>query len=410
MLHIAIFDIGKTNKKCFVFDEDYHIVYEKNEHLPETKDEDGDPCEDVHLLAKWVKESLEAVQQLPNFQVVAVNFSGYGASFIYLDEDGEILTPLYNYLKPYPDNLKRQFYERYGGEYQLAIVTASPVLGSLNSGMQLYRLKYEQPLVFDQVKYALHLPQFLSWKVSGKCLLDITSIGCHTNLWDFTKNTYHDWVSQEGIIEKLPPIFSSSALSSNGFLSIGVGLHDSSAALIPYLLSINEPFVLLSTGTWNIALNPFNQKPLTPEELAQDCLCYLSYQGKPVKASRLFAGHEHEMAIRDLGLGGVMIRSFEDADKLGSVGKKYLAFLKQLVDKQKVAIKLVLTSDVRKIFVDGGFSKNVIFMSLLSAEFPQMEFYAAEVAQASALGAAIAVHEQWNEKPLPSNLVEVRKI
>ena len=36
---ILIFDIGKTNKKVFLFDEDYNIVFEKTEILPEIKDE-----------------------------------------------------------------------------------------------------------------------------------------------------------------------------------------------------------------------------------------------------------------------------------------------------------------------------------------------------------------------------------
>ena len=126
MKHSAIFDIGKTNKKLFVFDENYRIVYEKGEKLPETQDEDGFPCEDVQLLAKWVRNSLNEVLQLPDFQVKAVNFSAYGASFVYLDEQGKILTPLYNYLKPYPEKLKLEFYGKYGGEEKLASETASP--------------------------------------------------------------------------------------------------------------------------------------------------------------------------------------------------------------------------------------------------------------------------------------------
>ena len=34
---------------------------------------------------------------------------------------------------------------------RFAVKTASPVLGSLNSGMQIYRLKEENPEVFSQV-------------------------------------------------------------------------------------------------------------------------------------------------------------------------------------------------------------------------------------------------------------------
>ncbi len=58
--------------------------------------------------------------------------------------------------------------------------------------------------------------------------------------------------------------------------------------------------MLISTGTWCISLNPFNQLPLTEDELKKDCLLYLAYKGNPVKASRLFAGYEHEEQVKRL--------------------------------------------------------------------------------------------------------------
>jgi sugar (pentulose or hexulose) kinase len=137
--------------------------------------------------------------------------------------------------------------------------------------MILYRLKYEKPDVFTQIKYSLHLPQYVAFLVSGQYASDITSIGCHTNLWDFDTNNYHPWVIQENVADKLAPIRAIDAVtvkSLNGQERvIGVGLHDSSSALIPYLVSFQEPFVLISTGTWCISLNPFNHTPLTDEEL-----------------------------------------------------------------------------------------------------------------------------------------------
>ncbi len=51
---IAIFDVGKTNKKLFLFDEQYNVVYEEKKQLNETTDEDGFPCEDVHQLTQWI--------------------------------------------------------------------------------------------------------------------------------------------------------------------------------------------------------------------------------------------------------------------------------------------------------------------------------------------------------------------
>ena len=104
------------------------------------------------------------------FDIKALNFTTYGASFVYIDEDGNPVAPLYNYLKPYPEELKKKFYDTYGGEENFSKITASPVLGSLNSGMQLYRIKHEKPELFKKIKHALHLPQYLSYPHHWKCL------------------------------------------------------------------------------------------------------------------------------------------------------------------------------------------------------------------------------------------------
>src|SRR5690606_19418935 len=139
--------------------------------------------------------------------------------------------------------------------------------------------------------------QYLSFLVSGQMYSDMTSIGCHTALWDYNTNDYHQWVKDSGIDKKLAPIVNGDEVFSAAFpgspYKVGVGLHDSSSALIPYLLNFHEPFVLISTGTWCISFNPFNEEALTKEQLEKDCLFYFTYAGTPVKASRLFGGFVH---------------------------------------------------------------------------------------------------------------------
>ena len=107
---IAIFDIGKTNKKIFLFNEQYQIVYERSVQFAETTDEDGDACEDLKLLTDWVHSTLKEVMMLNSFNIKALNFSTYGASFVHLDTTGTPVTPLYNYLKSFPEKLSKQFY------------------------------------------------------------------------------------------------------------------------------------------------------------------------------------------------------------------------------------------------------------------------------------------------------------
>jgi sugar (pentulose or hexulose) kinase len=447
---IAIFDVGKTNKKLFLFDENYKIVFERTARFFETTDEDGEPCENLDSLRLSVFDSLREVFRLKELEIKAINFSSYGASFVYLDEAGRAVAPLYNYLKHFPEKLKKQFYDTYGGEEEFSFRTASPVLGSLNSGMQLYRIKYEKPKLFGEIKYALHLPQYLSYLISSQACSDITSIGCHTNLWDFHKNDYHYWVEQEGILQKLAPVFPCNQVVAASFpgnnYSVGIGLHDSSAALIPYLLNFNESFILISTGTWCISLNPFNHSSLTKEELKNDCLCYLTYEGKPVKASRLFAGNDHDEQVKRIsdhfnqnvaryrsmefnpeiitalqnknspskelsGNKNILKKSLFATRELANFlndEEAYHQLVLDIVSQQYLSTQLVLKeTKVKRIFVDGGFSKNAIYMNLLAAHFPGIEIFAASMAQATALGTALSIHNSWNQKAIPNDIISL---
>lgn len=435
---IVVFDIGKTNKKCLLFNASYELVFEQTLHLDEIVDEDGFPCENISALRNWLIKSFDELLRDERYQIKAINFSAYGASLVYLNEKCEIIAPVYNYLKPFPDELKRQFYQTYGDEKIVSRQTASPVLGSLNSGMQLYRFKYEQPNLYAQLKYALHLPQYLSFLFSKSLHADITSIGCHTRIWDFELKDYHSWVKKEGLDLKLTPILScdQNVGTTNQLIPVGGGLHDSSAALIPYLSFIKEPFLLLSTGTWCISLNPFNSSSLTDEELKNDCLCYLSYRAKPVKASRLFAGYWHEQQviklathfgtsldhytqltynrelIKQVHIPVEQFNSFQEYDwaLFDSYEAAYHYLITDIVQRQLISTGFVLKDTiVNQIFVDGGFSKNRIFMQLLANVFPQYNVYAATLAQASALGAALVIHNHWNTLSIPADGIELEQ-
>jgi len=446
---IAVFDVGKTNKKLFLFDEQYRLVFEKTARLTETVDEDGFPCENLESLRLSTFDSLHHIFRQKEFRIRAINFATYGASLVHIDRDGQPLTPLYNYLKDYPADLLDCFYEAHGGRQKLAMETASPVLGNLNSGLQLYRLKHQQPAVYRKIRYSLHLPQYMSYLLTGNPCTDMTSIGCHTQLWNFRRKSYHEWVRTEGLNRKFAPIVECGTVVDTIFpgssFKVGIGLHDSSSALIPYLVSFREPFVLLSTGTWCISLNPFNTYPLTAAELEADCLSYLSFRGQPVKASRFFGGHEHELQVRRIAEhfhqspqryrqmafkpeivrklskspalqtgdpeGGLEtgIFRYRGLESFANDTEAYHQLIMDLVDAQYASTNLILQgTEVRRIFVDGGFSGNAIFMNLLAEKFPEQEVFAASMAQATAIGAALAIHGSWNTQNIPSDIIGLK--
>lgn len=446
---IAIFDIGKTNKKFFLFDKHYSILFENSVRLTEIRDEDGDPCENINELTDFILSSLNQIRQRKEFQIKAINFSAYGASFVYVNQKGQPIAPLYNYLKSYPVHLQEKFYHAYGPPDKLGLETASPMLGSLNSGLQLFRLKYEKPKLFEKVTYALHLPQYISSIVTGIACSDITSIGCHTMLWDFQKHNYHDWVFREQLNTILAPIHPAHhpiALSFDGNKYIsGIGLHDSSAALVPYLFHFKEPFVLLSTGTWNISFNPFNNTNLTNRQLDHDCLFYLTYEGKPVKSSRLFSGYVHETEVKriaahfnirpekiihlkfdpsvlsrlEMKKGANENKTFNSLESVfssrnlslfDSAEEAYYQLILDIAKQQFFSTSLLLKeAPVKKIFVNGGLSKNSVYMNILSGEFAGIDVYAASIAESSALGAALVLHPAWNMEMLSQDFIHLEK-
>lgn len=434
-MHTLIFDIGKTNKKAFVFDQDYRELHKVYVQFEEKQDEDGFPCDDLSSIQTWIHETVNAILLDPNFNIRAINFSSYGASMVHLDVNGKPLTPLYNYLKPLPHEVLDSFHRAHGKPLKIAQETASPPLGMLNSGFQLYWLKQTQPEVFQKIHWSLHLPQYLSYLLTGIPLSEFTSIGCHTALWDFGKGDYHDWVHKEGISRKLAPIVSTDTSINRQILGrkikIGVGIHDSSSALLPYLRAEQKPFLLISTGTWSITLNPFSQTLLTDEELEQDCLNFLRLDGQQVKAARLFLGQEYknqigpllahfsapeeshkEMVFSSSIFQAISARAkyfyrFEylstpweqpektDYSALSNFAEAFHQLMWELIQLQTSKVQLAMgNSKIRKIYIDGGFADNQVYVAMLADNFAQAKIRTTESPLGSALGAAMVISDE----------------
>ncbi|SMD41588.1 Sugar (pentulose or hexulose) kinase [Aquiflexum balticum DSM 16537] len=432
----AIFDIGRTNKKFFLFDQNFKEVYKIYHRLDFIEDEDGETCESISALTKWVKQILKDALALPEFLITKLNFTTYGASFVHIDKLGNPVAPLYNYLKKYPEDILEQFYAQYGPPEKFSRETSSPALGMLNSGLQLYWLKYAKPETFRKIHRSLHLPQYISFLFTGKTVSEYTSIGCHTGLWDFSKKDYHHWVKAEGIDKLLPEVVDTTTSFTKTLdrhsMRVGVGVHDSSSALLPYLTSNTEPFALLSTGTWAISINPFNDAPLTLVELRKDCLHFLSKEGRPIKISRLFIGEEHKVQIEklyahfNLEKGYYKALSFEKGryEKAKAQTQKhfkfeylkpevysipqanatdwngftdfedaYYSFIHELTELQVASLSLVLNGStlVNKLYIDGGFNANPIFVEMLRDKLHGINIETTDFALGTALGAGVLV-------------------
>jgi hypothetical protein len=192
----------------------------------------------------------------------------------------------------------------------------------------------------------------------------------------------------------------------------------------------DEEFILVSTGTWCISMNPFNHSPLTPEQLQQDCLAYLSVQEKPVKSSRFFLGHIHDVNVKKLAKAfGLKKKAYKavcandqilqplfarlagdrtffkegvpedyidesvDSTSFENFEEAYHYLMADLVDLVAESIHLIIgeTDHTRNIYISGGFSKNPIFLKGLASRFADKHVFTSEIPNATSLGAALVL-------------------
>jgi sugar (pentulose or hexulose) kinase len=300
----------------------------------------------------------------------------------------------------------------------------------LNSGKQIYWLKTKRPELFEKVKHSLHLPQYLSYVFTGKMFSEYSSIGCHTDLWDFEKQQYHQWVLKEGIIDLLPPIARANETVSLNFsgkkINFGIGIHDSSAALLPYFKKSESTFLLISTGTWCITFNPFvSNSVFSPAEINNGAIAYMKIDGSIVKTSRLFMGQEHKIQVkklisqfekpelyhRNLKFNNHIFNSIKEKQtnhfrweyldlkdcpeqedlNFNSFEEAYHQLMTELMSLLEEKILILYDEPPKTFFVDGGFSDNDIFLKLLKIKFYNQVIVSKPEAYGSSLGAAIVM-------------------
>ena len=435
---IAVFDIGKTNKKIFLFDENFDVVYTNSIRFEEIVDDDNYPCDDIESIETWIQTEIKTIQKKNEYTIKAINFSTHGATLVYLDKDGNRITPLYNYLKPLEIDFN-PFYDNNGGVEEFSRKTASPAYGMLNSGLQMYWLKNSKPHFWKKVDSILHYPQYLSYLFSNKLTADFTSIGAHTATWNYDDMMYHDWLAKEGINLPEPKPGKNAALSvvNDQEIFIGKGLHDSSSSIIPLLESNknnNNEFVLLSTGTWIICMNPFSKETLTANQLKNDCLCFMTPDKKQIKSSMQFLGRVHEVNAIALSehfnvdkshfleltlnkelctdilaiskstffpndIASDFIGDLEQLNYFESYEHAYYQLIFEISQRVHQGIGRILDSNhnLKDIYISGGFNRNDIFVEYLTQMMPKQNIQFPKGKNASALGAAMLMKDYFNK-------------
>jgi sugar (pentulose or hexulose) kinase len=304
--HIAVIDIGKTNAKLALVDlpslTEIAVVTRSNTVRT------GPPWPHYDVEGHW-QFLLSALTQFhADYRVDAISVTTHGACAALLADDGTLAAPILDYEHVYLpeivaayDALKPEFAQ-----------TGSPKLaGGLNLGAQLHYQFIADPGLLGRTKHIVPYPQYWGHRLTGIAVTDVTSIGCHTDLWQPQSGALSDLPAKLGVAEKIAPmrrpaerlgtILPEIADATGLPLStpVCVGIHDSNASLYPHLIGQRSPFSVVSTGTWVIAMAiGGSAQTLDP---ARDTLINVDANGDAVPSARFMGGREFELIQQGRG-------------------------------------------------------------------------------------------------------------
>ncbi len=299
----AIFDVGKTNVKLCLLDDSGRAQWSRSRRNA-VVDADPYPHFDVDALWHWLLATLaEAGEQ---FDIRSVNVSTHGACAALVDATGELALPVPDY--------EFTGFEDCGAAYDAVRPTFddtySPGLpAGLNLGRQLFWLRQHFPGEFERAARVLLYPQYWTWRLSGVAASEVTSLGCHTDLWRPEAGDYSALVDTLAIRDRLPPLrratdsvgtVSADVAESTGLspdCRVYAGVHDSNASLARHMCAgLKSPFAVVSTGTWVISMALCSDLAALDEQ--RDCLANVSVLAAPVACARFMGGREFEEICR----------------------------------------------------------------------------------------------------------------
>lgn len=416
---IAVIDIGKTNAKVVVVDTQSgtEIALRKTTNTVLTSG--PYPHFDTDALWAFILDTLKEFAGSPGFD--ALSITTHGACAALLDAQGNLALPVLDYEHGYSEEINTA-YDAIRPRFE---ETFSPRLTSgLNLGAQLHFQSVAFPQEFARVTHIVTYPQYWAFRLTGTAANEITSLGCHTDLWLPFEQRYSPLVDSLQIRDKLAPIRSAfdvlgvlkpaiaAKLGLNEEVPVYCGIHDSNASLLPHLIGFGSPCTVVSTGTWVICFGV----GAAPQALDQnrDTLVNVDAHGNAVPSARYMGGREWDLSTAKTAPVAIA----DEVNALGSVLEKRLMLLPSLVSgcgpfphqtsrwtadpasdaERRVAASLYqalmtatcldIIASSGPIIVEGPFAANVLFLRALHT-LTERPVHASNANTGTALGASL---------------------
>jgi L-fuculokinase len=399
---IGILDVGKSHTKFIVADADSTRIVAQHERASRSLEGPGIRALDVVGIERWLRETLSTFPHKAAIEALVP--VAHGAAAVLLDADEQV-----HFAPDYEDQAFETVAEAYRTLRDPFSETFSPFLPvGLNLGRQLYFLQTSLGTQFERIQSCLLYPQYWAWRLCGKKASEVTSFGCHSDLWRPREAKPSKLAERTGWSRMFPPLRAASdtlghaaadlvrATGLDPGCRVHCGIHDSNASYLSYLIGrpAAEPFAVVSSGTWIIVMA--RGSDLSRLRESDDMLANVDAFSQAVPTARFMGGREYEAilgtndatvvpthaalasilrrrtfalppipaASAGLGFAGRLIRTEGlKAEERAALATAYLALRtdRRLSD-------LGATGD---ILVDGPLSTNLLYVELLAGLRPQ---------------------------------------
>jgi sugar (pentulose or hexulose) kinase len=413
---VAVLDIGKTNVKLALFHQG-RLLWEKsapNHVLP------GPPYPHEDVDGAWAFFLGALSEAAHAYEISALVPTAHGAAGALIGTS-DLAAPVMDYEFPDVEQIEPD-YAKIRPPFSESLSPKVPA--GLNLGRQLAYQKWRCPDLFAKAKYFVGYPQYWAWRLTGVAASEVTSFGSHTDLWAPRQGHVSSLVKALGIESLLPPVrrafdplgpIKPEIAGITGLTpetQVFCGVHDSNAALLPYLVSRQAPFTVLSTGTWVILLCVgLSLDQLDPRD---DTLANIDALGRPTACGRFMGGREYAVIAggggnpdlaaieRVIASGAIALPCFSGqggpyATTQGVIrgdvaagDRTALATLYCALVSDLMLIRMGATSG--DLIIEGAFAGNLAFCQTLGALRPKQRVFAAGDAAGTARGAAMLAH------------------
>jgi sugar (pentulose or hexulose) kinase len=430
----VILDIGKTVAKLSLWSSSGSVL--ELRARPNARIHAGAYLAlDAAQIENWLADTLSELSR--KYPISTIVPAAHGAAAVIL-RGGKPACPPVDYESAIPATVRA----RYDSLRDAFSITGSPALpNGLNLGAQLAWLEEIMPDALAGDAQILPWPQYWAWLLSGVAACEVTSLGCHTDLWNPRANCPSPLAQTRSWSRRLAPLRRADEVLGGirpewaartglpSSVKVLCGLHDSNAALNAvrgFAGPDDGDFSLVSTGTWFVAMRtPPAKEAIGTLPEHRDCLLNVDWHGCPVPSARFMGGREIEV-LADCGGRGIDAAADQAriAATLQQVVRGNAAFLPTLVagvgpypkargrwlrepadpDSRLAAISLyvALVTDAmldligarERVIVEGRFARAALFVRALATLRRDCEILVSPADDGVAFGALRLAHPQ----------------